>query len=75
MCERKKKEEAEEWAKEAREAKTEGKMWKIVNRERRKRRRMNEGISAKKWREYFMGLLGEIGGRVVGGRGEMRRKR
>lgn len=43
-----------------------------MNRERRGRRGINEGIEMKEWREYFMGLLGEMEGRVVRG---LRRER
>lgn len=32
--------------------------WDIVNRERRGRKGINEGIEMEEWREYFMGLLG-----------------
>lgn len=36
MCRRKKREEGERLIREAREARTENKVWEIVNRERRK---------------------------------------
>lgn len=47
----------------------EGEVWEIVNRERRKRRRINEGIEWKKWKEHFMRLLGRVEERVVRGKG------
>lgn len=38
-------------------------MWKIVNRERKKRKRINEEIEIEEWDEYFRELLGGwIGG-------------
>lgn len=70
MCKKKREEENEKWSKEAQEARTEGEVWKIVNRERKRRKGVNEGIEEKKWREYFMTLLGGVEGRVrKGGRG------
>lgn len=40
-------------------ARTEGQVWKIVNRERCRRRRINEGIKIEEWEEYFRELLGK----------------
>ena len=69
MCKKKRDEENEKWSKEAQEARTEGEVWKIVNRERKRRKGVNEGIEEKEWREYFMTLLGGVEGRVrKGGR-------
>lgn len=51
----------------------ESEVWKIVNRKRRKVRRVNKGIRREEWEEYFMSLLGGIGNRMV--RGEERRSR
>lgn len=44
MCERKKKEENERWERMAMEARREGDVWAIVNKERKKKRRINEDI-------------------------------
>ncbi|KAM0728549.1 hypothetical protein ACS0PU_004804 [Formica fusca] len=44
LCEKKKEEEREKLIREAAEAKTESKVWEIVNRERRKRKGIEEGI-------------------------------
>lgn len=41
---KKKKEERKKIVKEAEEAKTEGKVWELVNKERRRRRHINEDI-------------------------------
>lgn len=38
-----------------------------MNRERRERRKVNEGIKIDEWREYFMTLLGGVKGKVVRG--------
>lgn len=54
LCSRNK-EENVRWEKKAEEAKREGDLWKIINRERKKRGRINEGIE--EWKEYFMRLL------------------
>jgi len=45
--------------------KREGEVWEIINRERGRRGRINEGIDMEEWKEYFMGLLGGVEGRVV----------
>lgn len=47
-----------------------GEVWEVVNRKRKKRRRVNEGIKMKEWREHFMRLLGGVEIRVI--RGEKR---
>lgn len=39
---------------------TEGQVWGIVNRERRKRR-VNGDVKMEEWEEYFEGMLGESG--------------
>lgn len=62
MCERKKKEENERWEKRAEEAMRECEVWEIINRERKGRRRIKEGIRMNEWREHFMRLLGGVEG-------------
>lgn len=42
-----------------------------MNRERKKRNKINEGIEMKDWEEHFKKLLGGVEGKVV--RGEKRR--
>lgn len=39
------------------EVKRESKVWELINRERKKRARIYEGIEMEEWKEYFMGLL------------------
>lgn len=70
MCERKKREENDRWQKEAEQVRSERDVWEIVNRGRRKRKRVNENIEEKEWRDYFMRLLGGMEHRVVRGNGE-----
>lgn len=47
------------------EARRKNEVWKIVNRERRRVRKVDEGIRREEWEEYFMGLLGDVWNRVV----------
>lgn len=51
------------------EARRESEVWEIVNRERKKVKRINEGLRRNEWEEYFRRLLEEVEERVV--RGEM----
>lgn len=69
MCKKKKKEENERWEKKVARARRECEVWEIVNRESRKRRRMEKRIEEKEWKEYFMRLLGGIESKVVRGEG------
>lgn len=69
MLENNKKEENERWE-EVREIKKEGQVWEVMNRERVKRRRINEGTVMGEWDRYFREFLGEVEGKVV--RGERR---
>lgn len=41
MSKRKKKEENESWLKMAAKVRTEGKVWEIINKERKKRKKIN----------------------------------
>lgn len=43
LCERKKKEENDRWKKQVVEARRENEVWEIINRERKKRKGINEG--------------------------------
>lgn len=65
MCEEKKRREVERWEAEVKEIRTEEQVWKVVNRERKRRKRLNEGISMQEWDRYFRDLLGGVEGRVV----------
>ncbi|KAL6417803.1 hypothetical protein ACFW04_012524 [Cataglyphis niger] len=70
LIEGKKKEEKERWEREVREIKTEGQVWELVNRGRRKRRKVNEDISMEEWDGYFRNLLGGVESKVVIGKRE-----
>ncbi|XP_068994227.1 trichohyalin-like [Neodiprion pinetum] len=74
LCEERKKKENEGFIKEAAEARTESKVWEIVNRERKKWKRVNEEIGDQEWREYFMGLLGRVESKVTEGGESVNRK-
>jgi len=69
MCERRKKEGNERWERRAEEATRESEVWEIINNERKRRRRINEGIGMNEWREQFMRVLGGVEERVVRGNG------
>jgi len=32
-------------------------VWEVINRERKRRKRINEGFEMEEWKEYFMSLL------------------
>lgn len=74
LCERKKQEENKKWEREAEKAKMEGKMWEVINRERKRRRKINRDSKMEEWEEYFKALLGGWGKKMVWGeQGERRR--
>lgn len=73
LCEKKKRADLERWMEEIKEARTEGQMWRIVNRERKRKKRVNEGIEMEEW-DYFKELLGGVEGRVVSGIGREKRE-
>lgn len=68
LCNRKKAEENERWEREVEKAETDGQIWQVVNKERKKRRGINWGIGMGEWEEYFKGLLGGVENKVVWGR-------
>lgn len=53
LCDGKKKRKREEWEREVESARTERQVWKIVNRERKNRGRVNESIEMGEWDSYF----------------------
>lgn len=67
VCIRKKQEENLKWEKQIEEAKQEGQIWEIVNKERKRRKEMNREIGMEEWEEHFRGLLGGVEGRVLMG--------
>ena len=64
LCEEKKKKEVEGWEKELEGVRNEGQVWKVVIREMKKRRGVNEEIKLEEWEEYFRELLGGVEWRV-----------
>lgn len=76
LYERKKKEENERWEREAEEARTEGQVWELVNRERRRKNGINKDTEMGEWKKYFKGLLGRIEGWVIWeGEGEVKNRK
>lgn len=53
----------------AEETRTEGQVWRVVNRERKKWKGINRDIEMEEWEEYFRELLG-VEGRMMKGEGE-----
>lgn len=62
VYEKKKKRKA--WMRRVTEAKTEGQVWEVINKDRKRRKVVNEGIEMGEWMEYFMELLGGVEVRV-----------
>lgn len=67
VCIRKKQEENLRWEKQIEEAKQEGQIWEIVNKERKRRKEVNREIGMEEWEEHFRGLLGGVEGKVLMG--------
>lgn len=67
LCENKKKKEREEFIREVGRARMEGEIWEVIRKQRGGRKRVNEEIKEKEWREYFMNLMGGSENRVKGG--------
>lgn len=45
---------------EAEEARTDGVVWRLINRERKYKKEINEDIGMKEWKEHFMVILGDV---------------
>lgn len=50
----------------AKEAKRESKVWELINKDRKKVRKVNKEIEIKEWEEYFKGILRGVEVRVIG---------
>ena len=74
VCEEKKKKKVDRWEKEVEGIRTEGQVWKVVNRERKRRRGVNEEIKIEEWDEYFRELLVGGGGGMEGKKGGRNRE-
>lgn len=73
----KKEESNKELLKEARKAKTQEQVWKVVNRERKIRVKINREIRTKEWEKYFKKILAGLeskGGTGRSGKRERGRK-
>jgi len=57
---------------QAGEAKTEGKIWELIRKERKSRKKINEEIKIEDWKEYFMRLMEVVERKVVRGGGRKR---
>ncbi|XP_071648500.1 uncharacterized protein [Temnothorax longispinosus] len=69
VCERKKKEEKERMITEIGEARSESKVWELIGRVRKRKKRINEDIKLEEWKKYFMELMGGVENKVVKGEG------
>lgn len=67
LCENKER-EREVFIREVGRVRTEGEIWKVIRKQRGGKKRVNEGIKEKKWKEYFMNLMGGIEDRMKGGK-------
>ena len=65
LCKRKKEEENVKWEKEAEQARTEIEVWKIVNRGRKRREKVEDSIQLKQWKIFFMEGLSGVEWKVV----------
>lgn len=59
LCEEKKRRESERWEREIEGMRTERQVWGVVGRERRRRKRMEQGTEIEEWKRYFKEILGE----------------
>lgn len=64
ICEKKRREKLEGWEKEVEKARDEAHVWKIINRERKRRKGIKEEIEMIKWDKHFREQLRQsrIGG-------------
>lgn len=53
----------------------ESKMWEIINKERKKKKGINEEIELEEWKEYFMKVMGGVEERVRMGEEKRRMKK
>lgn len=65
ICEKKKREERERWVREAGKARAEGKVWDLIRKERKRKKKVNEEIEMEGWKKYFMIILGGVEEKVV----------
>lgn len=63
---RKRKEEEERFSAEVGRIKVEREVWGIINRDRKRRRKVDEDISTEEWTKHFMEVAGGVERRVIG---------
>lgn len=63
-CKEKRQGERERWERELERVKSERDVWKVVNKGRRRRKKVKEGIEMKEWEEHFRKILGGVEWRV-----------
>lgn len=68
LSENKKEREREVFIREVGRVRTEGEIWEVIRKQRGGKKRVNEEIKEKEWKEYFMNLMGGIEDRVKGGK-------
>lgn len=74
LCDRKK-EENKRFEEEVEKASMEEGVWKVENRERKQRKRVNQKIEVLEWRKHFMKLLRGVKKKITKGRREGKRKK
>ncbi|KAL6262984.1 hypothetical protein P5V15_005775 [Pogonomyrmex californicus] len=72
LCKEKRRREKDRWEREIEGVKSERDVWKVVNKERRKRKRVREGIEIEVWERYFRKVLGSVDLRIRKERKERR---
>ncbi|XP_015120455.1 DNA ligase 1-like [Diachasma alloeum] len=65
MCGMKKEEEQAKFEEEVERALEGGRVWEVINRERKERKKINEGLGLERYKDHFMRLLGGVDGRVI----------
>lgn len=60
-----KREENERWEKPVAKARREEDVWEVVNRQRKRRKKMNEGIEMEVYKDHFVGMLGKMKNRII----------
>jgi len=68
LCEKKRKEENNRLMKEAREARTQVEVWRVINRKRKRKMEISREIEMEEWDGHFKKLLGGSESRVERGR-------
>lgn len=65
LCEKKKKDANDRWIEEVEKIREERKVCEVINSESKRRKGVSSEIEEGEWKEYFMGLLGGVEGKVM----------